>query len=99
MKCHTCNKLMKQAKFSFNEYEIDGWQCSCGEQYYEPEQAQNILLQNKLRREQLRAKLGKNRNNLILRVPKRFEQALTLKQGEEVNLELTKKGFKVLTKN
>ena len=34
-------------RMKFNEYKIDGWKCSCGEIYYNPEQAQKILSQNK----------------------------------------------------
>ena len=45
MKCHKCNKQMKYVKgMKFNEYTIDGWKCSCGEIYYNPEQAQKILV-------------------------------------------------------
>ena len=58
MKCYKCGKKMEFVKeMKFNEYSIDGWKCSCGEIYYEPEQAQKILLLNKLKKEAIRAKL------------------------------------------
>ena len=48
MKCLECNKDMNYVKgLKFNEYEIDGWKCSCGEIYFNPEQAQKALLINK----------------------------------------------------
>src|SRR3989338_2722030 len=57
MRCHICGKTMKYAKgMQFNGYLIDWWKCICGERYYEPEQAERILLPNKLKKEALRSK-------------------------------------------
>jgi len=85
MKCQKCGKGMKCVKgLRFNEFGIDGWKCDCGEIYYEPEQAQRILLLNKLRKGAIRAKLGRIRSNLILRLPRDVEQALSLEKGKEV---------------
>lgn len=72
----------------FNNYKIDGWKCSCGEVYFDPKQAQRILLLNKLKKESIKVKLGRVRSNLILRVPKSVEEALGLKKGKEVNLKV-----------
>lgn len=97
MKCHKCGKKMKYVKgMKFNEYNIDGWKCSCGEIYYNPEQAQKILLLNKLKKEVIRAKLGKIRSNLILRLPKDIETALDLEKGEDVLIKVEDKGFKIV---
>ena len=97
MKCHKCNKLMKQVKgINFNESKIDGWKCSCGEIYYDSEQAQKILLLNKIKRKDIRAKLGKIRSNLILRLPKDVEKALGLENGEEVIIKLEENYIKIL---
>lgn len=87
-------KYVKSMKF--NEYSIDGWKCSCGETFYNPEQAQKILLLNKLKKESIRAKLGKIRSNLILRLPKDVETALNLEKGEDVLVKVEEKGFKVV---
>lgn len=88
---------MKYIKdLQFNEYKIDGWRCSCGEIYFNPEQAQKILLLNKLKKETIRAKLGKIRSNLILRLPKDIEVALNLHKGEEVLLKVENKELKVM---
>jgi len=87
---------MKYVKgLKFNEYKIDGWKCSCGEIYYNPEQAQRILLLNKLQKEVIITKLGKIRSNLILRLPKDVEQALHLEKGEKVSIQVEKNGLKV----
>lgn len=97
MKCNKCNKKMEFVKgMRFNEYSIDGRRCSCGEVYYEPEQAQKILLLNKIKEGTIRAKLGKIRSNLILRLPKDVESALGLQKGEEVLIQVEGKGFKSL---
>lgn len=97
MKCHKCNKPMEYVKgMKFNEYVIEGWKCSCGEIYYNPEQAQKILLLNKLKKESIRAKLGKIRSNLIVRLPKELENALSLEKGKDVLIKVEDRGFKVV---
>jgi len=97
MKCHNCNKPMKYIKgLKFNEYKIDGWKCSCGEIYFNPEQVQRILLLNKLKKESPRAKLGRIRSNLILRLPKDIEVALALRQGKEVMLKVEKNKLEII---
>ena len=96
MKCHDCNKQMKFVKnLEFNEHKIDGWRCPCGEIYFDPEQAQKILLMNKLKKEEIRAKLGRIRSNLILRLPRDVETALGLHQCEEVLLKIEDHGLKI----
>jgi antitoxin component of MazEF toxin-antitoxin module len=80
----------------FNEHLIDGWKCVCGEVYYRAEQAERILLLNKLRKDALRATLGKIKSNLILRVPKDVEHALGLRQGEEVEIRIEGDGMKIV---
>ena len=85
MKCYKCGKGMAYVRdMLFNEHKIDGWKCSCGEVYFNPEQVHNALLANKLKKEAVKAKLGRIRSNLVLRLPKDVESALNLHQGEEV---------------
>ena len=97
MKCNKCNKPMKYVKgLKFNEYKADGWVCPCGEIYYNPKQAQKILLLNRLKKESIRAKLGKIRSNLILRLPKDVETALDLEKGEDVLIKVEDKGIKIV---
>ena len=97
MRCHKCGRKMKYVKtLKFNEYKIDGWKCACGEIYFNPEQAQKVLLLNKLKKEVIRAKLGKIRSNLILRLPKDVETALGLEKGEEVIIKVEDHEIKII---
>ena len=80
----------------FNGYKISGWSCTCGEEYYDPIEAQKILLLNKIKKEQIRTKLGKIRSNLILRLPKDVELALNLEKGEEVEIKIEDDGMKII---
>ncbi len=96
MKCHKCNMEMMYTKdIEFNGYSIDSWKCGCGEIYFNPEQAQKVLLLNKLKKEEFKVKLGKIRSNLILRLPKDVESALNLRKGEKVILKVQDHGLKV----
>lgn len=98
MKCYKCSKIMVFTKrMKFNEYEIDGWKCSCGEIYYVPEQAQRVLLLNKLKKINYHLKLNEVKSNLILRIPKEISFVLGLKNGDELNLKLKDKGKLVLS--
>ena len=97
MKCNKDEKTMKFIKgMKFNEYSIDGWKCPCGEIYYDPEQAQKVLLLNNLKKEVLKAKLGRIRSNLILRLPKDLEHAFNLEKGESVLIKVDGDGFREL---
>jgi len=96
MKCYKCGKQMTYVKgMKFNGYTVDGCKCSCGEAYINPDDAQRVLLLNKLKRKAIRAKLGKVRSNLILRLPTNIEHALSLKQGEEVLISIEDNAIKI----
>lgn len=86
MVCVTCGKKAKSAKLRFQGAEIDGWKCSCGEEYFDPEQAQRILLLNKILAKEYKIKLGQIRSNLIIRIPTELAEALGLNKGESVLL-------------
>ncbi|MFQ6128819.1 MAG: AbrB/MazE/SpoVT family DNA-binding domain-containing protein [Thermoplasmata archaeon] len=88
MVCVTCGKTAKKAKLRFQGTEIGGWRCSCGEEYFDPEQAQRILLLNKLLAKEYKIKLGQIRSNLIIRIPTELAEALGLHKGEKVLLRL-----------
>jgi|SRR3989339_1558096 len=75
MKCHKCGKQMKYAhSLKFNNYELGGWVCSCGETYYNPEQAERILLLNKLKKKGFKLKLNTVKSNQIIRLPKQISE-------------------------
>ena len=89
MDCVKCGGRALPTKTSFQGIDIDGWKCArCGEVYYDPAQAQRILLLNRLVHEEIEAKLGKVRSNLILRIPKAVEEGLGLKEGEKIRLKV-----------
>jgi hypothetical protein len=96
MNCDRCGKKMRYTeKLPFNGETLSGYRCSCGEAYYDPEEAQRILLRNKLRKKRVTAKLGRIRTNLILRLPKEIEEALAFKEGEEVALSIETDGLRI----
>lgn len=99
MKCYKCKKLMERNdNLKFGNYKVKGWQCSiCKEEYYDDlEKVEAILLLNKLQKKGIKAKLGRNRTNLILRIPKDIEIALGLKQGEKITLKLENRELKLI---
>jgi len=84
MVCVSCGKIAQEEKLRFQGYEIDGWKCSCGEEYFDPEQAEYILALNKVLRKKYKVKIGQMRNNLIIRLPTELAAALQFEKGEEV---------------
>lgn len=82
----------------FNQYKIDGWQCGkCGEEYFEPAQAQRILLLNKLKHKGFELKLNRVKSNLILRIPKEVGEAMNLNEKSIVTF-MVKNGKEILIK-
>ncbi len=97
MKCHTCKEKMEYSTdLRFNGFKMSGYYCTCGEEYYDSECAQRVLIMNKLKKQVLKAKLGRVRSNLILRVPRELETALNLHEGEQVRLKLERDGLKII---
>ena len=86
MICVSCGKTAKKTKLRFQGIEIDGWKCSCGEEYFDPEQAERILLLNKMIKKEYKVKLSQIRSNLIIRIPKELSEALNFQKGEKVLL-------------
>jgi hypothetical protein len=84
MECVSCGKIAKKTKLRFQGTDIDGWKCSCGEEYFDPEQAQRILLLNKILSKEYKIKLGQIRSNLIIRIPAELAEALDLHKGENI---------------
>ncbi len=85
-----------EKEINFNKSKINGWVCSCGEKYYDPEQAQKILLLNKIKNATIKAKLGRIRSNLIIRLPKDIETALGLENGEEVIIKIQDNEIRII---
>jgi hypothetical protein len=88
MKC-VCGKIAKYKEhLKFNGYEIDGWKCSCGEEFYNPEKVEKILLLNKLKKMKYHLKLNKVKSNFILMIPKEISDVLDFRKGAEMELGL-----------
>lgn len=93
-----CGRKAYGAKLHFLGQDIDGWKCKCGEDYHDPVQAERLLLMNKLKNAGIEVKLGRIKSNLIVRIPKRIEQALELRKGEKLILKIAgEKKIEMLT--
>lgn len=89
IKCFKCGKLAKKTRLRFLGFDIDGWKCrKCGEEYHDPEQAERILLFNKIKNSKFEVKVGQIRSNLIIRIPKEVQNALGLVNGEYLVLKI-----------
>jgi len=86
MDCVVCGKIAEEAKLRFQGIEIDGWKCSCGEEYFDPVQAERILLLNKILSKKYDSKLGQIRSNLIVRIPTELADALNLHKGGKISI-------------
>jgi len=86
LKCATCGEIAPKTTLRFQGIDIDGWKCKCGEEFFDPEQAQRILLLNKILAKEYEVKLGQIRSNLIVRIPAELAEALGLEKGETVSL-------------
>ena len=88
MECINCGKIAKPSKLRFQGKDINGWKCSCGEEFFDPEEAQRILLLNKILKKRFEVTIGKIRSNLIIRIPTELAQALSLQKGEKVTIKV-----------
>ncbi len=86
LKCGICGKIAKEAKLRFQGYDINGWRCSCGEEYFDPDESQKILSLNKVLNTGYKVKVGQIRSNLIIRIPTELAKALGLEKGETVRI-------------
>lgn len=89
IKCACGERAVYEDDLKFNSYQISGWVCkTCGETYYDPEKAEKILLLNRLKKTKHHVRLGQVKSNLILRIPKDVGEALNLKKGAEMDVEV-----------
>jgi len=84
--------MYQKKDISFNQYKISGWICkSCGEIYFDADEAQRILVLNKLKNKSFKLSLNKVKSNLILRIPKEISEVMNLETKKKVNLKLINK--------
>jgi len=87
--CVVCGGSLKPVKSRFQGFAIDAYRCvKCGEELFDPAQAERILEANKAMQRVYRVVLGQIQSNLIVRIPVQVSQTLNLKKGEEMELEI-----------
>lgn len=73
----------------FQGFDIDAFKNKkTGEEYFDPEQAEKILVFNKLRNKIFKVKIGKIQSNFIIRLPVEISESLDIKKGEEAKLKI-----------
>ena len=94
LKCSCGGAAKRVSNIEYKSLTFSGWRCSrCKEEMVDPHQANLYLKYSKLRKEgQLKVKVRKIGNSLAISIPSVLRELLSLKEGEEVKLELTKEG-------
>ncbi len=88
-KCVICGGTLSFVKSKFQGFPIDGYRCGkCGEEFFDPQQAESILELNKAVHRVYSITIGQIQSNLIVRIPVKVGETLNLKKGEKVNLEV-----------
>lgn len=78
-----CGSWAKQTKLKLEGFEVRGWKCKkCGMEFVHPEDAQRILVLNKLRKQAVEVKIGMLGSNQIIRFPKEVSTALNVHSGD-----------------
>jgi hypothetical protein len=86
IKCQ-CGKWTEPKEFNIDGFKMRGSECSsCGETYFNPEDANQALIYNKIKNEVLTGKVAKSGNSIVVRLPKRLVEALNLTAGETVTI-------------
>ena len=76
----------------FQGIEIDAFKnTKTGEEYFDPEQAEQILEFNKLRNKLFKTIAGQIQSNIIIRLPVEVSNSLNIKKGEEVKIKIESK--------
>lgn len=85
-KCTKCNSLMKKKNFTIEGTNVRGWECvKCKDAVIHPEDAQKMLLLNKLKRG-FSVKIGELGKSLIVRIPKEVANLYKLSKGEKITM-------------
>jgi len=84
--CTNCNAKMGREKIMIQGTPVRAWECrKCKETVLYPEDAQKVLILNKLR-QGIPVKVGKLGEALMMRLPKEFAQFYGIEKGEDVIL-------------
>lgn len=85
-KCDACKCVMRQTKLKLEGFQIRAWKCGkCGETLLNPEDAQKMLVFNKLKKG-LPVKVGSLGRSLILRIPKEVAVFYNISKGNWVSI-------------
>lgn len=85
-KCTKCNSHMGKKEFVVEGAKVRGWECpKCREAALHPDDAQRMLLLNKLKRG-LPVKIGELGKSLVVRIPKEMAQLYKLSKGEHLTI-------------
>ncbi|MFH0956735.1 MAG: AbrB/MazE/SpoVT family DNA-binding domain-containing protein [Candidatus Aenigmatarchaeota archaeon] len=88
-RCVICGGNLSFTRSKFQGFPIDAYKCEkCHEEYFDPQQAENILEVNKSMSRVYNITIGKIQSNLIIRIPVKVSESLNLRKGEIVNLEV-----------
>jgi len=87
--CVVCGGGLKPVRSRFQGFAIDAYKCvKCGEELFDPVQAEKILETNKAMQSVYKVVLGQIQSNLIVRIPVQVSRTLNLRKGEELELEV-----------
>ncbi len=95
LRCSCGGTAKRVGDIEYKGFKLSGWRCEkCREELVDPHQANLYLKYAKMKNEgKLKVKVRKVGNSFIISIPAVLRQLLGLKEGEELNLELTKGGM------
>lgn len=84
--CQACDGHMKKGFVKMEGMKVRAWKCvKCGETDLHPEDAQRMLVLNKMKHG-IPVKVGELGESLIIRFPKEVAEFYNISKGEEVTL-------------
>lgn len=85
----TCGKLAAPIRnMNLSGYAVRGWECSCGEKYINPADANYVLTLQKLEKEKLEGKITRTGNSYALRLPKKLVDSMGYEIGDVLEIKL-----------
>lgn len=92
MKCVNCGNWAKEVVSKIGDFTVKAWRCDiCKEEYIDTEDAQRILLFNKLKNQVYKVTVEVHDDNYVLQIPKKIAEVIGIHQGELTTLKLTNK--------
>ncbi len=85
----SCGKLAAPVRnMNLSGYVVRGWECSCGEKYINPADANYVLTIKKLEKEKLEGRITKTGNSYALRLPKKLVDSMGYEIGDTLEIKL-----------